>query len=198
MVKIMNEVEVLVRIDEKNLQKVHEAISKMAKFATVKKVLDTYYYDELRQELKPDENMAIYQCFRVREKEEKAYLTYKIDKFNEDGKWLYSDENETEIGSVNEVKNIIKNLGLKELVAVDMVKTFYENDSFTFTVEEVKELGVFLEIESKKNLSDKKKIEEERKIIEHVISSMEVEASPDLGIGKPELLLRKKYKKENV
>ena len=57
--------------------------------------IDTYYYDPLRVNLKPNSNNQINECLRLRTKDNVNSITYKVDKFDEDGKWLYSDEYET-------------------------------------------------------------------------------------------------------
>lgn len=187
----MKEVEVLVQVVEEDSQKVFDKILNVASFVSETKVLDQYYYDPLRKNLQPDENMAIYECFRIREKNNKVLLTYKIDRFDENGKWLYSDENETKVEDKEEIASIIKCLGLKPLVTVDMVKRYYETDVYTIAVEYVDKLGIFLEVESKKQFEDEQEIKNERNQIQTFIENLGFETTADLGIGKPELLLIK-------
>lgn len=191
----MKEVEILVMIQSEDFQGIRNKILKKAKFISQSKVLDTYYFDPLRNNLQPDENLALYECFRLREKDDKAYLTYKIDKFDKNGKWLYSDENESAVKKVEEISKIINNLGLKELVVVDMVKEYYENDEFTIAIEYVKNLGAFLEVESKKKFESEEDIKLEKSKIEEFIVAFGFAVSGDVGIGKPEMLLKKLSKK---
>ena len=189
----MKEVEILVMILTEDFNKVREQLSKVSSYIDSKSVKDTYFYDPLRKNLQPDENLAIYECFRVREKENTNYLTYKVDNFDENGKWLYSDEHETIIDNAKIVFDIITKLGLKELVVVDMIKEKYENDEYIITIEYVKNLGVFLEVENKLQLENEEEIVKKKGEIQSFIDSLGFETSEDVGIGKPELLLKKKH-----
>lgn len=187
----MKEVEILVRLEETDMNKAKTKLEKLAHFKKEKKVVDTYYFDPLRNNLKPDNNFAIYECFRLRNSDGKTYVTYKVDNFDDNGKWLYSDESETLVESMDEMKNIITNLGLQELVVVDMTKYYYETEEYTIALECVKNLGAFLEVENKKGDIPDEHILQEKAKIEQFIASLGVATSPDLGIGKPELLLKK-------
>lgn len=187
----MKEVEILVMIQSEDFQGIRKKILNVAKFVSKNTVLDTYFYDPLRNNLKPDKNLALYECFRLRKKDEKAYLTYKIDRFDENGKWLYSDENESLVQKSDEIRKIINNLGLKELVIVDMIKEYYENEDYIIAIEYVKNLGAFLEIESKKKFELSEEIKLEKSKIEKFIATFGFDVSGDVGIGKPEMLLKK-------
>lgn len=194
----MKEIEVLVMINENDSISVLKKIESKTKYVAQKKVEDTYFYDPKRKNLQPDDMLSIYECFRLRKKGDKNYLTYKIDNFDENNKWLYSDEHETEIESYDEAKNIILKLGLRELVLVDMTKYYFETEDYTIALELVKNLGAFLEVESKKFDMKKNEVINERKRIEEFIKSLDVTTTPDLGIGKPELLIRKNGWKAEV
>lgn len=187
----MKEVEILVMIQSEDFRGIRERILQKAKFVSKNVILDTYYFDPLRKNLKPDENLALYECFRLRKKDEKAFLTYKIDRFDENGKWLYSDENESAVQNADEIGKIIANLGLEELVVVDMVKEYYENEDYTIAIEYVENLGAFLEVESKKKFEKDEEIRLEKAKIEGYISTFGFDVSEDVGIGKPEMLLKK-------
>lgn len=192
----MKEVEVLVMIQSENFQDIRNKILNVARYVSKNTVFDTYYFDPLRNNLKPDDNLSLYECFRLRKKDDKTYLTYKIDRFDESGKWLYSDENESLVSKPNEISKIISNLGLKELVVVDMIKEYYENEDYTIAIEYVKNLGAFLEIESKKKFESLEEIKEEKQKIKSFIAAFGFDVSCDVGIGKPEMLLKKLAKKQ--
>lgn len=187
----MKEIEILVRIDEKDRKKAMDKLNKIATFQKEKKVVDTYFFDPLRESLKPDKDWAIYECFRLRDSNGKIYVTYKVDNFDEQGKWLYSNESETMVESKEAMQQIITNLGLQELVVVDMTKYYFETTDYTIALECVKNLGAFLEVESKRENTPESEVLAEKAKIEKFIKSIGVKTSPDLGIGKPELLLKK-------
>ena len=69
----MKEVEILVEVKEIK-DKVLEKLNKY-EYVGTKHTIDTYYYDPLRNNLKPD-NLSLKECFRTRIKGNKNYITY--------------------------------------------------------------------------------------------------------------------------
>ncbi len=184
----MKEIEVLVRVTSGNQKDIIEQLDKKCNFIQKSEVVDTYYYDPLRKKLQPNDKMELFECLRLRKKGHKNYITYKIDNFDDNNHWLYSDENETEVTNLSEMKSIFKNMGLKKLVEVFMTKYFYENDDYIIAFEIVDGLGCFLEVESKKtNCED---VVSERETIMNFILSLNINVTGDVGIGKPEMLLK--------
>lgn len=180
----MDEIEILVRLNEEKKKII--AKLKKYKFIGTKNVLDIYYYDPQRENLKQDPNGGLKECFRLRNKGVKNFIAYKIDYFNGD-KWSHSDENETEIANFEIAQKIIKHLGLKELVRIDNKKYIFETSEFEIVLEDVKDLGLFLEVENK-NLSGN--IKEIKNKILKFIKDLNLKFE-EMNIGKPELMLRK-------
>ncbi len=182
----MREVEILVEIkDDKQ-----NALNKLSKFkfAGKKEVLDIYFVDKKRDLLKP-KNGQLTQSFRLRKKEKTNYLTYKIDKFDKKGRWLYSEEEETEIKDFEIAIKIISNLGLRPLVEINNIKYTYYTKKYEIVVEEVKNLGLFLEVERLK-VGDKESIIKAKKEIFDFIKSLNIKIGKELNSGKPELMLK--------
>ena len=94
----MKEIEILVEL----YSSLNDAKDKLSKFEYIDKVhtIDTYYYDPLRNNLKPDINDQLDECLRLRQKGNNNYITYKVDHF-EGKKWIYSSEYETKIDDIN-------------------------------------------------------------------------------------------------
>lgn len=183
----MKEIEILVEVYESE----NEALEKLKKyeFIGIKKTIDIYYYDPLRENLKPNENNQLNECFRLRKKAEEYFICYKIDKFDENKKWLYSDEYETNIGSFEEASNIIKRLGLKELLRIENEKHTYVFGDYEIVLEKVKDLGLFLEVEfCCENDCDISKIKFE---LQEIINNLNIKVSEELNMGKPEMILGK-------
>ena len=104
----------------KVLDKKKDAIKKLndLKFLGNKKTLNIYLFDPKRDELKPDKNGQLKNCLRIRNKNGKASLAYKVDHFDKKDIWLYSDEYETEVFDFKKTLEIFKKLGYEELIKI--------------------------------------------------------------------------------
>lgn len=149
---------------------------------------DIYYIDPLRGTLQP-KNFKLSASFRLRNMGDKSFLTYKDDYFQGDT-WLYSDEQETEIGDFTAAQEILKKLGFEKMVVLRNLKRIYRSDSYEVVLERVENLGIFLEVELKRKISEEDVISEKKKI-QVFIDSLKVNSSPELNCGKPELYLRR-------
>jgi len=185
----MKEVEILVEVKNKSLNELKEILSKY-KYLGQKQVVDEYYYDSLRKDLMPDDTGRLMKCLRIRTKGEKTLLTYKDDIFSGDT-WIYSDEFETEVEDKHILEHILQSLGLKHLVTVNNTKDIYKTDIYEIVIEDVEDLGLFIEVECKNNIEDDA-VESARIEIRKFISNLGIEVSGELNAGKPELILRKK------
>jgi predicted adenylyl cyclase CyaB len=159
-----------------------------------KKTLDVYFFDPKRKDLQPDKRGQLKQCLRVRSKDGKASVAYKVDHFDTKGVWLYSDEYETEVENFLKTEEIFKKLGLKELVRIENTKSTFVNDLYEVVLEDVKGLGLFVEVE-RHNVGARENIVKVKKEIVDWIQKMGIRVSAELAMGKPELMLRKKKKK---
>jgi predicted adenylyl cyclase CyaB len=183
----MKEIEILVQVfdTEKNV------LDKLSKFDFIdnKETIDIYYFDPLRDDLKPAENNRLTSCFRMRSKNGKHQITYKNDHFDGDI-WTYSDEFESNVENGNALCKIIELLGLQKLLTIKNIKRTYKYKNYTIEFERVDNLGLFLEVEyvTESNDADVKKIKSE---IQEFIDSLDLKVSQELNAGKPELMLKK-------
>ena len=176
----MREIEILVKVNESK----ESALNKLESFQKkgIKETID-YYYDLKEKE-------PITKWLRIRKTKDKNFITFKEDHFKED-KWSYSDEYETEIKDENIVKKILENLGYESLVTVDNTKYLFQEGNFEIALEDVKNLGVFLEIE-KMNVEESENVDEVRKEIFELIKKTGIDTSEEVHVGKPEMLMEKK------
>lgn len=186
----MAEVEILVEIigSQKDVQ---ISLRKLAKFSEETLVVDRYYYDPLRTDLQPDNTGRLRNSFRIRENSGKCKIAYKHDIFEKEV-WQYSEEHETTIEDASIAEAIIHHLGLTHLVTIKNKKTKFTTEKYEIVLEEVEDLGVFMEVEYLGKDNDIKKI---KKDIWEFISSLGIKTSEELNLGKPELMLRKLHSK---
>lgn len=193
----MKEIEILVKV----FTPIESVISKMAhyRFVGKKEITDKYYFDPLRDNLKPDSELKLHECLRLREKDNNTLITYKIDHFNPNGIWLYSDEFECGVESLSIVEKILSVLGLKELVTIRNTKyTYFVDDKYEIVLEDVKDLGVFLEVEAQlQNDIEVDEVVEVKKQIQSFIDSLGIDVSQELDMGKPEMMLHQSSKSES-
>jgi adenylate cyclase class 2 len=188
------EVEILVKVFDKK----KDAIEKLKglRFLGGKKTLDIYFFDPKRKDLKPNKDGQLKKCLRIRSKDGESSIAYKVDHFDKKGVWLYSDEYESNISDFSKIKEILEKLGFKELIRIENTKYTFINKKYEIVLEDVKNLGLFMEVERhivgrKENII---KIKEE---IWNWIKKLDIKASLELKMGKPELMLRKKYNHSN-
>ena len=181
----MKEIEVLVEVHE-DIQKMKKILGKY-EYVGTKKVIDEYYYDPKREELKPDASNKLYNCLRLRSKDNEYTITYKDDVYD-NGKWLYSNEYETKIESITVGRKILKKLGLVKFIEINNEKDTYICNQYEIVLENVKDLGIFMEVEyCTEDDVDVKKI---KKDIQKFIDDLNINASEELNMGKPEMYLK--------
>lgn len=183
----MKEIEILVEVYS-SCDEVTKAFEKF-EYLGNKKTIDTYYYDPLRNNLKPNSNNQINECLRLRTQSNVNSITYKIDQFDETGKWLYSDEYETKVDNIFMITEILNKMGFNELLTIHNEKRIYKYNNYEIVFENVKDLGYFLEVEycTNEDIDIKKKKEE----IQKFINSLGLNISQELNIGKPEMMINK-------
>lgn len=181
----MIELEVLVEVLD-DINKVMLCLNEY-KFLSKSYIIDYYYYDPLRYNLLPYKDNKLYSSFRLRNKNDKYYLTYKNDNYS-NGIWVYSDEYETEVSNYENIKKIIYNLGLKPLLTLNSKKLYYSYKNYEVTLEIVDDLGIFLEVELKLEIT-KSEVNYYKKEINNFISNLGITVTKELNSGKPELYI---------
>lgn len=182
----MKEIEVLVEVydDILNIKRKFEKFN----YEGLKETIDEYYYDPKRDTLKPDKENQLSHCLRLRSKNDNYFITYKDDIF-EDGKWLYSNEYETKVESIDIIKEIFEKLGLVKFIKIENKKETYTYDNYEIVIEDVKDLGIFMEVEYCTNEDvDVKLIKKE---IQNFIDGLGLNVSEELNMGKPEMYMKK-------
>ncbi len=184
----MKEIEILVEVKSPK----EGALKVLEKFEYqgIKKTLDVYFSDPLRTTLQPDTSGRLTASFRLREKDGKSSVAYKVDHFN-NTEWSHSDEYETEVKNFESMYQVINKLGLKELIRIDNEKHTFITPDYEIVLEDVKGLGLFLEVEKLNQVPDSEIVQTKDQIREF-IKGLGLELGDEQNAGKPELMLRKK------
>ncbi len=184
----MKEIEILIEVNSSK-KKALKALGKF-EFVGMKEVIDVYFVNPLKDDLKPDENGRLNNCYRLRLKDGKASIAYKVDHFD-GAEWSHSDEHETGIEDFQTALEINRHLGFEELVRIDNKKYTFMTEDYEIVLEDVKDLGLFMEVEKLEEVSDEK-VAETKEEIRTFLKSLDIEFGEEQNAGKPELMLRKK------
>lgn len=183
----MKEIEILIEV-KSNKEEALKALEQF-RFEGIKKTLDIYFYDPFRTDLQADSEGRLNACFRLRQKGGKNTIAYKVDYF-EGEEWSHSDEYETEFKDFETMMHIVERLGLRELVRIDNEKHTYMADEYEIVLEDVKGLGLFMEIEKLKEVPDDK-VSETKKEIRQFMQNLAIDFGQEQNAGKPELMMRR-------
>lgn len=183
----MEEIEVVFELHDK----VEEAKEKLKGLEFVEKqnIIDIYFYDPNNESSKPNENKELGESLRLRHINDKYYVSYKIDKFNDKNEYLFSDNAFREIEDPEEALHQFNDAGLKELVTVKKTRYVYKDSKYFVYLEDVTKLGRFVEIE--KMCKENAHVEKVKQDMIDYSKSLKLNLGNILDCGKPELMLRK-------
>ena len=141
------ETEIKIELSLAEFKKIKSFMNKNASFINESRQLDTYYQPTYRSFLNGE---VINEWIRIGERGNKKILNYKNWHDN-----IYCDEWEVEIDNSENLEKIFKVLGLEVIAVVDKVRIKYMYlDKYEISLDSVKDLGYFIEIEVKKYSKD--------------------------------------------
>lgn len=145
----MLELEMKAKIDPYTRGRINQ-ILRMAEFIEEKMEEDIYFSSPIRNFKETDE------ALRVRYSNDKIILTYKGPKLDKVSK----SREEYEAFVSREIEQILQKLGYNELLRVKKKRKVYKYKEYIISIDEVEDLGEYLEVELKSNnLQDVEKIE---------------------------------------
>jgi len=155
-----NNIEIEIQVNIENSKPLLEFLEKNAVFQKENHQIDEYFSPIHRNfiEVRPVE-----EWLRLRDSSGKYSINYKNWHFDKNGKGHYCDEYETKIEDLNQLRKILEVLNFKSLVVVDKVRKIWTYGEYEISMDSVKGLGYFVEIEyvGKDNQADPKKITDE-------------------------------------
>lgn len=160
------------------------------KFIEEQNITDVYFYDPNKYTSKPSGDRELRECLRLRNINGKYIVSYKIDKFNDKDEYVYSDNTFKEIDDPKAALTQFSESGLVELVTLNKKRYCYKHNSYDIFIEEVEDLGNFLEVE--KMCTEKAHYEKVKKDLVEYAKSLNLKIGEVLDCGKPELMIKKK------
>lgn len=188
----MKEIEILYTL-KTDIETAKKLLAEKVGFVEEMVVDDLYYARHDVEGLLPDEEGRLRSALRLRKKGNKHYITYKQDHFDDNDIWLFSDEHETLVDDIIVMKNIFNQLLFTELVHVLNKKFYYQNDTYEIVLEDVLDLGYFIEIEFKGDGQDfsHEDVQKKKQVMRLFLEFIGIETGEEMTAGKPELLLKK-------
>lgn len=143
------EVELKIPVDKKTFDNVRKLLESKAKFISSSQEVDKYFNSHHRNFLKVKHPV---EYLRVREKGNSGSFTYKYQYFSKEGEHLYADEHETKVDTPSELIKILEVLNFDNFITINKKReTYVYKNDYEFELDEVKDLGYFIEIEAKKD-----------------------------------------------
>jgi adenylate cyclase class 2 len=157
-------IEIEAKAYAKNLDEIERMIRKIgAKHTWEGEQIDTYYNHPMRDFSKTDE------ALRIREVEDKVFLTYKGPKIDSITKTR--EEIKVQVQVSSSISKILIKLGFKEVFRVKKHRKKFLLDDFKICLDSVEKLGDFVEIEA--SVSSEVSQEKVSEIRDNIIKTME-------------------------
>jgi len=184
------EIEIRIALDKKSFLNLKRRIKKIAKIKKKSQEIDDYFTPFHRNFVKPK---YPFEWLRIGKRGNQNLITYKHFYPEYADYHTHCDEYETKIDNTDSLKKIFSALNFKKLITVDKKREVYQyKNEFEISLDEVKNLGYFMEIEAKKDFrgitKTRKKIFEFTKKLGFDLSKEDKE----INRGYPYLLMKKK------
>ena len=182
----MKNVEVEIQVIIKNPEKIEARLKEVGKFIKSRKQIDKYFVTPQRDFFAAKDIPNEY--LRVRYEEDKNHLNYSFLHFGDDG-WLEStDEYETLIDKPEVIEEIFNKIGLIPKVTVEKIRKYFDCGDFEVNLDNIKDLGNFMEVEAKKDFGG---VDKTRKACSDFLNNLNVEYKIQKEMGYPRMLYKK-------
>lgn len=187
--KNIKEIEITCKVNEdlSNIRKTLE--SKGLKYIEEFILNDIYMRNVRTNEFGPQEEKITDTLIIRYVNENDKKVIYKKRNYNNDGIETSTEKSIYEIDNIKDTEKQLNALGYTRFLNMIDKNYMYENNDFIVYIQEVKDLGTFLEIESKKVDNEEQSIE----TLTEFAKTLGLKIGLDFNIRKAELL----YKKQN-
>jgi adenylate cyclase class 2 len=164
------DIEIEIKVQVEKIKFLIDFLKKNAKLIGTQHQIDEYFIPKHRNfiSIRPAR-----EWLRLRDSNGKFSINYKNWHFDKDGKTNDCDEYETKIEDLNSLRKIFTALDIKTITTVDKKRQIWLYKDFEIAVDEVNDLGNFVEVEYKGDDMDPK-----------TITNRMVRFLKDLGCGK--------------
>lgn len=140
----MKNIEIEIQVNIENNKPLIDFLTKNAHYKSERRQIDEYFSPIHRNFIK---SRPLKEWLRLRDSGGSYSINYKNWHFDENGKSYYCDEYETRIEDINKIKKIFDVLDFKRIVLVDKLRKTWIYKNYEISIDNVKDLGDFIEIE---------------------------------------------------
>ena len=180
-----NKIEVEFKFELFNSDKLIIKLNQIADFKGEESQKDTYYNAPHRNFLSVS---PIKEWLRIRETNGKTKVNYKNFHHTSEYNAVSCDEFETNVEDKEVIKRIFESLNFSEMIVLEKVRKNWEYKNVIISVDEVRGLGSFIEVEAGDGFES---IEDAKKQLQIVIKEIGAEVGNQLFKGYPHLLMEK-------
>lgn len=141
------------------------------------------------------EKIPISEWLRVRDDGEEQTINYKNWSNLTGNNKITCKEIEVGIDDYNGMLEILKMLDFKEIIVVEKTRNSFEYNDIIFSIDTIKDLGNFIELEFKTN-----KFETEEKSLEYIkdnLNTLKIEVGNQIFAGYPQLVMENEKSTDN-
>lgn len=150
---------------------------------------DVYYLPIHRNFI---EKKPVSEWLRIRETKNKSTINYKRW-HNNTSNAVSCDEFETVIEDIEPLKNILNKLDFKELIIVEKIRKNWKYKDTIISIDEITDLGHFIEIEIEKHeFEGIKNIKQAKEYLYRILNELNMKLGKQDFEGYPYLLLKKR------
>lgn len=175
--------EVEIKVIVKNYKGVVKKILRIGKFVKERKQTDKYF-TPLNDNYFTKNPTTEY--LRIRREAGKNHLNYSFCHFSHDGSLSTTDEYEVVIEDPKIAEELLNKIGMRLRVTVSKIRKYFTIEGFEVTLDYIKELGYFLEIEAK---SDFGGIKATKKACFDLLEKLGIEYEKCPNMGYPDMIL---------
>lgn len=139
-----NCVEIEIQVQIEKLNNLLAFLKKSAKFIGIMTQQDTYFVPAHRDFLL---KRPVNEWLRIRESSGTTSVNYKNWHQDQKGEHLYCNEFETRVAKADQIKKIFNVLGMNPIITVCKVRKTWAYQNYEISIDDVRQLGCFIEIE---------------------------------------------------
>jgi adenylate cyclase, class 2 len=142
----MDNIEIEIKAQVEQSKPLRTFLKESAKFTGTKNQIDSYFSPPHRNfmDVRP-----VKEWLRIRETDKGNSVNYKNWHYNDEGKASHCDEYETIIDNPNNIREVFTRLNYQPLVVVNKKRQTWRYKNYEIALDDVKDLGKFVEIEYK-------------------------------------------------